>query len=39
MPTSMRDVLGAEEAAQLEQLQQITKMLEDAGYIKKNGDN
>ena len=35
----MRDAVGAEEAAQLEQLKQITQMLEEAGYIKKNGDN
>jgi len=34
-PNKVRDVLGAEEARQLEQLQQITKMLEEAGYIKK----
>ena len=31
----VRDVLGAEEARQLEQLQQLTKMLEEAGYVKK----
>jgi uncharacterized protein with von Willebrand factor type A (vWA) domain len=35
----VRDALGAEEANRLEQLQQITKMLEEAGYIKKKGDN
>ena len=31
----VRDVLGAEEAKQLEQLQQLTKMLEEAGFVKK----
>src|SRR5581483_7852013 len=35
-PERVREILGAEEAAQLEQLQQLTKMLEEAGYIKKN---
>jgi uncharacterized protein with von Willebrand factor type A (vWA) domain len=34
----VRNALGAEEANRLEQLQQITKMLEEAGFIKKNGD-
>jgi uncharacterized protein with von Willebrand factor type A (vWA) domain len=34
----MRQALGPEEAAQLERLQQITKMLEEAGYIQKKGD-
>jgi uncharacterized protein with von Willebrand factor type A (vWA) domain len=38
-PERVRQILGAEEAAQLEHLQQITKMLEEAGYIRKNGDN
>ncbi|HVC78874.1 MAG TPA: VWA domain-containing protein [Chloroflexota bacterium] len=34
----VRDALGPEEASRLEQLQQLTKMLEDAGYVRKNGD-
>jgi uncharacterized protein with von Willebrand factor type A (vWA) domain len=34
----VREALGAEEAARLEQLQQISKMLEDAGYVRKNGE-
>ncbi len=34
----VRDTLGAEEAKRLEQLQQLSKMLEDAGYIKKTND-
>jgi uncharacterized protein with von Willebrand factor type A (vWA) domain len=34
----VRDLIDAEAAAQLEQLQQITKMLEEAGYIQRNGD-
>ncbi len=37
-PNRVRDLIDAEAAAQLEQLQQITKMLEGAGYIQRNGD-
>jgi uncharacterized protein with von Willebrand factor type A (vWA) domain len=35
---TVREVLGPEEARQLEQLQQLTKMLEEAGFIKKTGE-
>ncbi len=32
------DLLGPEAQAMLDQLKELTKMLEDAGYIQKNGD-
>jgi len=32
----VRDLLGEEEHEQMQQLSQIAKMLEDAGYVKKN---
>jgi len=34
-PSKVQDTLGPDAAKQLEQLQQLTKMLEEAGYIKK----
>ncbi len=37
-PDKVRELMDAETAAQLERLQSITKMLEDAGYIQKNGE-
>jgi len=36
-PQRLGDLLGPEARAQFEQLQQITKVLEEAGYIQKNG--
>ncbi len=35
----LRDVLGDEEADQLEELEKLMKMLEDAGYVRPNDDN
>ncbi|MBV8083640.1 MAG: VWA domain-containing protein [Chloroflexi bacterium] len=37
-PQRLGDLLGPEARAQFEQLQQITKILEDAGYIQKYGN-
>jgi uncharacterized protein with von Willebrand factor type A (vWA) domain len=36
-PQRLGDLLGPEARAQFEQLQQITKVLEDAGYVQKYG--
>lgn len=33
--TKLRDLLGEEEGEQMEQLQQLAKLLEDAGYVNK----
>ncbi len=35
----LRDVLGDEEADQLEELEKLMRMLEDAGYIRSTDDN
>jgi len=37
-PDKVRELMDAETAAQLERLQSLTKMLEDAGYIQRKGD-
>ena len=37
-PDQVRELMDAETAAQLERLQSLTKMLEDAGYIQRKGD-
>jgi len=37
-PDKVRELMDAEAAAQLEQLQNITKLLEEAGYIQRKGD-
>ena len=37
-PEKVRDLVDEETAAQLERLQDITKMLEEAGYIQRRGD-
>ncbi len=37
-PDKVRELMDAETAAQLERLQGITKMLEEAGYIQRKGD-
>ena len=37
-PERVRELMDAETAAQLERLQSITKMLEEAGYIQRKGD-
>lgn len=37
-PEKVRELMDAEAAAQLERLQNITKMLEKAGYIQRKGD-
>jgi uncharacterized protein with von Willebrand factor type A (vWA) domain len=37
-PGKVRDLVDEETAAQLERLQSITKMLEEAGYIQRKGD-
>ena len=37
-PEQVRDLVDEETAAQLERLQSITKMLEQAGYIRRKGD-
>ena len=34
----LRDVMGDEEADQLEELEKLMKMLEDAGYVRSNDD-
>ena len=38
-PDKVGDLMGPEARAQLEHLQQITKVLEDAGYIQKMGNS
>lgn len=35
----LRDVLGDEEAEQLEELEKLMKMLEEAGYVRSTDDN
>ena len=37
-PEQVRELMDAETAAQLERLQSLSKMLEDAGYIQRKGD-
>src|ERR671930_255665 len=37
-PQKVRDLVDEETAAQLERLQSIAKMLEEAGYIRRKGD-
>jgi len=37
-PDKVRELMDAETAAQLERLQNLSKMLEDAGYIQRKGD-
>ena len=37
-PEDVRRLLGDDAAQQLEQLQQLTKLLEEAGYLKRDGD-
>ncbi|HEY7832419.1 MAG TPA: VWA domain-containing protein, partial [Ktedonobacterales bacterium] len=37
-PDKMRDLVGEEEAAALQQLQEMLKQLEEEGYVKHNGD-
>lgn len=37
-PEKVRDLLGEEDASALEQLRELTKLLEDAGYIERNGN-
>jgi uncharacterized protein with von Willebrand factor type A (vWA) domain len=37
-PEDVRRLLGDDAAQQLEQLQQLTKLLEEAGYLKREGD-
>lgn len=37
-PQRMADLLGPEAAEQLEQMRQITQMLEEAGFVEKRGD-
>ena len=37
-PEKVRDLVDEETAAQLERLQSIAKMLEEAGYIRRKGD-
>ncbi len=37
-PDKMRDLVGEEEAAALQQLQDMLKQLEEEGFIKHNGD-
>ena len=38
-PERVRRLLGDEAAGQLEQLRQLAKMLEDAGYLTRSGDH
>ena len=37
-PEQVRELMDAESAADLERLQSVTQMLEDAGYIQRKGD-
>jgi uncharacterized protein with von Willebrand factor type A (vWA) domain len=37
-PDQVRELMGDESASQLEQMQQLAKVLEDAGYIEKKGN-
>ncbi|HEX6817355.1 MAG TPA: VWA domain-containing protein [Ktedonobacterales bacterium] len=37
-PEQMRDLVGAEEAAALEQLQQMLRQLEEEGLVRRNGE-
>lgn len=37
-PEQVRELMGDEAGSQLEQLQQLAKVLEDAGYIEKKGN-
>src|SRR5205085_7033335 len=37
-PEKVRDLVDEETAAQLERLQSVAKMLEEAGYIRRKGD-
>ncbi len=37
-PELLQDVLGEDASRQYEELQQIARMLEDAGYLKRDGD-
>lgn len=38
-PEKVRDLMGDEAASQIEQLGELAKMLEDAGYIEKKGNH
>lgn len=37
-PEKVRDLLSEEDAASLEQLREVTRLLEEAGYVEKNGN-
>ncbi len=37
-PEELRDLMGPEAGEQLQQLQQLTKLLEESGYLEKRGD-
>lgn len=37
-PNAVRDLVGEDEAAALQQLQEMLKQLEEEGYVKHNGD-